>query len=122
MRAGGRRRGSAYTAGMPGARHPAEEPQVAVQTRGPISPADETYARQKITQLRKFVHGPMLFARIDLALEANPAHEHPAGVKATIDVKGHVVRAHADASTIREAVDLVEMRLRHQLERLPRGA
>lgn len=92
--------------------------EVVVQARGPVPRADQAYAHDKVAQLRRLVSGPVLFARVDLVVHQDPARERPALVKAELDVNGHLVRAHAAASTVRAAVDLLEARLRERLERL----
>jgi ribosome-associated translation inhibitor RaiA len=49
---------------------------------------------------------------------ADPAVERPAVAEATLEVSGHPLRAHAAAGQLEEAVDLLEDRLRQQLEHL----
>jgi ribosome-associated translation inhibitor RaiA len=49
---------------------------------------------------------------------ADPAVERPAVAEATLEVNGHPLRAHAAADHLEEAVDLLEDRLRPQLEHL----
>jgi ribosome-associated translation inhibitor RaiA len=91
--------------------------EVVVQARGEVSAAERSYAREKIDRLRSLVPGPVLFARVDLTAHADPARERPAFAKAELDVNGRLVRAHVAASTMFEAVDSLEARLRERLER-----
>jgi hypothetical protein len=59
----------------------------------------------------------VLFARIELTEHGDQARERPAFAKAELDVNGRVVRAHAAAGTMFEAIDLLESRLRGRVER-----
>ena len=51
-----------------------------------------------------------------VSMDDDPAVARPAFAKAEVDLDGHVTRAHADATTMREAIDLVVPRLRRRLE------
>ena len=101
---------------MTGARPIVED--VVVHAHGRVSPADHVYAHEKVKRACRFAHGPVPFARVDLEIHTNPSRELKASVRAELDVDGHMVRAHADAETIRAAIDLLEDRLRDQLDRL----
>jgi hypothetical protein len=48
---------------------------------------------------------------------ADPARERPALAKAELDIDGKIVRAHAEAETMAAAVDALQARLRHRLDR-----
>jgi ribosome-associated translation inhibitor RaiA len=91
--------------------------EVLVQARGEVSTAEHAYAHDKVEHLLNLVQGPVLFARVDLTMHADPAREHRAFAKAELDLNGRVVRAHDAATTMFEAVDLLEARLRERLER-----
>jgi ribosome-associated translation inhibitor RaiA len=91
---------------------------VAVHTEGAVSSTDLAYAREKVEHLRRLAPEPVLFARVDLTLAADPARERPALAKGELDVNGRIVRAHVAAATTHEATDLLESRLRQRLERL----
>ena len=91
-----------------------------MQARGDVSEIERAYARQKVGHLRGVVEGPVLFARVDLTAHADPARERRAFAKAEIDVNGRCARAHVAASTMLEAIDLLEARLRSRLERVAR--
>lgn len=90
---------------------------VATTTRGEISQDALDYAVGKITQLGRYARGPILFAQLKLAVEANPAQARPAVAEATFDVNGRVIRAHVAAGDVTEAADLLEARLRRNLVR-----
>jgi ribosome-associated translation inhibitor RaiA len=92
--------------------------EVLVQARGEVSKAERAYAHDKVEHLLRRVKRPVLFARVDLNLHADPAREHGAFAKAELDLNGRVVRAHVAAATMFEAVDLLEARLRERLERV----
>ena len=96
----------------------ATHPEVTVHTTGPVTKAEREYASRKIAHVLRIAPGPVLFAKADLVSETAPARERPAIVKAELDVNGRLVRAHVAAATMFAAVDLVEARLRHRLERL----
>ena len=55
---------------------------------------------------------PVLFARLLLEMEPDPALERPAVAKATVDVSGRLVRAHVARPTMDEAIDLLTDRIR----------
>jgi len=93
-------------------------PEVTVHTTGAVTSTERAYAARKVEHLLKVAPGPVLFAKVDLVAEADPARERPAIVKAEFDVNGRLVCAHVAAATMFAAVDLVEARLRQRLERL----
>lgn len=92
--------------------------EVAVHTRGAVSRTERAYAQEKVAHLRRVAPGPVLFAKVDLTAEADPARERPAVAKAELDVNGRLVCARVAAGTMFAAVDLLEARLRQRLERL----
>jgi ribosome-associated translation inhibitor RaiA len=91
--------------------------EAVVQARGDVSAGERAYAQEKIDRVRDLAAGPVLFARVDLTAHADPARERPAFAKAELDVNGRLVRAHVAATTMFEAIDLLEARLRDRLER-----
>ena len=90
---------------------------VVVHASGPTTPRDLDYARRKIASVLPLAPGAVLFAKADLVVHADPAREQPAFAKAELDLDGLFVRAHATGSTVTEAVDGLESRLRERLER-----
>jgi hypothetical protein len=54
---------------------------------------------------------------VKLIERADPAVERPVVAQANLDVNGRLVRAQVEGVTAREAVDRLEARLRHRLER-----
>jgi ribosomal subunit interface protein len=91
---------------------------VEVTIRGNVGGADRRYAEDKVTRLARFAPRPILYARATLSEASNPAVERRAVAEATLDVSGRVVRAHVAARQMREAVDLLEERLRRRLQEL----
>lgn len=91
--------------------------EVVVFARGNVSDDDRAYAQRKIERVEDLAPGPVLFARVELTAHSDPARARPAFAKAELDVDGRVVRAHAAATTVVEAVDALEARLRERLER-----
>jgi len=74
------------------------------------------YAEEKVERAVRGVPRPVLYARVTLSQETNPQIVRPAIVKASLDVSGTIVRAHVAAPTMREAIDLMEERLRRRIE------
>ena len=97
-----------------------ESPQdleVDVTTHGRLPGAAADYARDKIGGLAKFTRRPVLYARVRLSRHADPAVARPVVAQANLDVDGRPVRAQVDGATAREAIDLLEARLKRRLER-----
>ncbi len=63
----------------------------------------------------------MLFARVKLGRAPDPGMTRPAIAQAVLDVDGRPVRAQVAARQLDEAVDLLEERLRDQLEHAAAG-
>jgi ribosome-associated translation inhibitor RaiA len=91
--------------------------KIVVHAHGRVTSADHVYARDKIAHLGQSVSGLMRSARVDLIAHADPARERPALAKAELDLDGKIVRAHAEAATMVAAVDALQARLRHRLDR-----
>lgn len=89
-----------------------------VETRGEVSLAAPDYARTKLQALLERVDEPVLAARVRLTQEANHAIAKPSLAQATVQLRGRPVRAHVAAATMREAVDLLQQRLRTRIERV----
>jgi ribosome-associated translation inhibitor RaiA len=89
-----------------------------LSTRGSIGTADRHYASEKIARVGKLAPFPVLRARARLSEETNPSVERPAIVEASLDMGERVIRAHVAAAGMREAIDLLEERLRRRLDEL----
>ena len=90
---------------------------VDVTTRGDL-PGAADYARTKIGRIGRLTHRPVLHARVRLSQHRDPAVQRPVIAQANLDVDGRLVRAQVEGETAQEAIDLLEARLRHRLERV----
>ncbi|MBI3214467.1 MAG: sigma 54 modulation/S30EA ribosomal C-terminal domain-containing protein [Mycobacterium sp.] len=91
------------------------EPDINITTHGDFPGAAE-YARDKIGELARQAHRPVLRAHIKFVKHHDPAVEQPVVAQANLDVDGQLVRAQVRAATAREAVDRLQARLRRRLE------
>ncbi len=91
---------------------------VEVTSRGNVGEFAGAYARDKVAQALAVAHEPVLHAHVVLDWRHDPRMEQHALVKATVDVNGTTVHAKTTASTMNEAVDELESRLRRQLVHL----
>jgi hypothetical protein len=78
----------------------------------------EQHAREVVERIARMAPRPVLHARVVLRMLGDPALERPAIAKASLDVSGRPVRAHVAARRMDEAIDLLERRLRRNLEQL----
>jgi hypothetical protein len=96
-----------------------EQPRVQVAiVHGEVAEGERHYAERKIGALLRLAPAPVLFARVTLVHEDAPSIERPVVAKGVLDVNGRPVRAHVAAASDREAIDLLEAKLRHGLETL----
>ncbi len=93
-------------------------PPCTIQTRGRVSATTQDYAREKVLALVNHLREPILAARVRLTQMPDPAIGRPALAQATLDVDGRSIRAHVAAATMREAIDLLQDRLRVRLDRV----
>lgn len=84
--------------------------------RGDVPGVAESYAITRLQRIVEHLDEPVLFARVKLTMEPDPARERPAIVEVELDVDGELVRAHIAGREMREAIDLVQRRLRDKLE------
>jgi ribosome-associated translation inhibitor RaiA len=87
-----------------------------VTVHGQVNAKLVALARRKVVRVMRYLKDPVLYARVTLRLEPDPARERPAIAQAMLDVNGRPVRAHASGADMREAVNRLEERLRRQLE------
>ena len=95
--------------------------QIQTETRGAVPEGAASFAVQRITSLLHAASEPVLSARAELIMAADPAVERPATAKVNIDLNGRLVRAQATAETMREATQHACDRLRIRLERAARN-
>lgn len=94
--------------------------QVQIEVRGDVPRAAAELAVAKVRSLLRMAPEPVLFARVTLAMAADPAVERPATVRANLDLNGRLILAQAAAVTAHEAVERMSDRLRVRLERAAR--
>jgi ribosome-associated translation inhibitor RaiA len=94
------------------------ELRIQVAHRGAVSDELVGYAEQKVRRTAGTAPRPVLFGRIALGLHENPSVARPASAKAMLDVSGRHIRGQVAATTLREAIDLLDERLRRNLQRL----
>lgn len=83
-----------------------------------VAEESKEHALEVLERIAAVAPRPVLHARVVLRLHRDPALERPAVAKAVLDVSGRSVRAHVAARRIDEAIDLLERRLRRNLEDL----
>lgn len=89
---------------------------IEVSTSGEL-PGGAEYARAKLGELGRLTHRPVLYARARLTKHRDPAVERPVVAQANLDVDGRLVRAQVAGADVYEAVDRLQARLKHLLER-----
>lgn len=89
---------------------------VEVSTNGDL-PGGAEYARAKIGALGRLTHRPVLHARVRLTQQRNPAVVRLVIAQANLDVDGRLIRAQVGGSDARQAIDRLQDRLKHLLER-----
>jgi ribosome-associated translation inhibitor RaiA len=91
-------------------------PMIVVASTGDIGEDDKRYASERILSLAEIIEEPILFVRVKLGRDTDPARARKATAQVTLDVNGDPVRAHVAAHTMHEAIDLVQRRLRDRIE------
>lgn len=91
-------------------------PPLSLYTSGSVGEEAKVQAQQVVVRVVAALEEHVLFARVKLVWEPDPARPRPARAEAMLDLNGEPLRAHATARTMAEAVDALEYRLRVQLE------
>lgn len=108
----------------PGARVAAEQAEAAtfrdetsliVSSSGVVGPTEWNYAIDKIGKVLDTLGEPVFHASVRLDRSADPSRERGARARVTVDLRGEPLRARVAATTMTEAIDLLEQRLRDQL-------
>ena len=76
------------------------------------------YARRKVAGALAHTGRPVLHSRVRVTRYGDPARERPVVAQVNVDLNGRPVRVQVEATTPREAVDLLVDRLAHRLERV----
>jgi len=91
---------------------------IQVQCHGSAPRRLALYAQEKVTAALGHTGRPVLRAQVWLDRSSDPAVPRPALAKVEIVLNGDVVRAHAAAPTVTEAIDLMQDRLLSRLARV----
>lgn len=89
---------------------------VHVVPKGTVSDDNQAYAQKRIEQVIANIGTEALYARMKLSQAKNPADDNPSRAECTLDLDGLLIRAHAAAPSMTEAIDLVVARLHSKLE------
>lgn len=100
---------------MPSRRPTLAPARVEVVTRGPVQDGDVDYARTKVEHVTRYANQPVSSARAVLTEASDPAVERHARAEASLDLRGRQIRAHALASDMTGAIDLLEQKLKENL-------
>lgn len=88
---------------------------VEVTVRGEVAEQAVPYARTKVAHVVEKAHEPVLAAHVVLTAAPDPAVQRWARAEASLDLNGTPLRAHATASDMLGAVDLLEGKLQKNL-------
>lgn len=91
--------------------------QVETVTRGAVPEDAMDLAVLKVRAELRAAREPVLFAKIKLAVAADPSAGQPAVAQASVDLNGRRVRAQAAADTMRAAIELMCQKLKVRLGR-----
>lgn len=94
---------------------PGAEPAVAVQLRGELPANVREELERRLRAALRFTPRPLVRARATIERLADPASTRPVVVRASLDLGAHTVRAHAEADSADDALDLLEARLRRNV-------
>lgn len=89
-----------------------------ISTRGPVSSGAREDLALALARVARVAPRPVIHINGSLTRHMDPALPHPSVVKASIAMRGRTVRAHAEAASERDAIDLLEPRLRRKLHEL----
>ncbi len=95
--------------------------QVQTEARGAVPPSSMDLAVDKIRAALRHASEPVLFARVKLTMSADPAVERPAVAQVNLDLNGRLIRAQANAESMREAIDRMSGQLKIRLDRAARN-
>ena len=95
--------------------------QVALMAKGDVGEDDKVHAEHLILQVIERLKEPVLFARVKLVREPDPARLRPVLAQVALDVDGDVVHAQAAAASVPEATDMLVRRLHDRLEHRARN-
>jgi ribosome-associated translation inhibitor RaiA len=111
-------RGASEATAADGPVRAAPEIPFALTTDASVTEQVRARAASIVARASRFAPRPILYARMTVRTEQDPAVARPAVATAALDVSGRIVIAHAAADTPLDALDLLERRLRRNLDRL----
>lgn len=91
---------------------------LSIEFRGHIPDRVKDYAVEKLSKLERYAPRPILYTKLEILHEGNPAIGTPFSAKASMDVNGGVLHATVSAKTPEAAIDILHDRLRRQIERV----
>jgi hypothetical protein len=94
-----------------------QHPTVQIELAKDIPATAEDYAHDKVLQLMKFTHRPVLSIKVRLMSAGHGSHQDVVA-HANMDVNGTPLISHSIGHTATEAVDLLQAKLRGQLGRM----
>ena len=86
-----------------------------ISTEGAVTDEDRARVVEVIRSVIDTAGDPVLHVSIRLHHAADPAQERPAKSRATLDLDGEPLRAHASGTTMAEAIDRLDQRLRDRI-------
>ena len=101
--------------------HGADEPVPAaidISTEGDVTDEDRARVVKAVRSVIDTAGDRVLHVSIRLRHASDPAQERPAKSRVTIDLDGEPVRAHASGTTMSEAIDRLDQRLRDRIRHL----
>jgi ribosome-associated translation inhibitor RaiA len=87
-----------------------------IVTHGDVSADDVEYALKRLGTVLRRITEPIPFTRVKLTKADDPARTRPSMAQVLVDVDGDLVRAQIAAETMPLAIDLLQRRLRDQLD------
>lgn len=96
-------------------------PDPVVELRGGIAPDLVAYVRRKVEVVLGHTRRAALHVHVRVVRHADPARDRPVSARALIDLAGRPLHVHVEATTPREAVDLLLDRLDRRIAGTARG-
>lgn len=94
------------------------ETPIVMSASGDVTDEEWDTAIDKVGKVLDVCGAPVPYVSVRLERAADPARERGAMARATIDLDGEPVRAHVSATTMLDAIDRLEERLRDRLRHL----
>ena len=90
--------------------------QLITVARGDVDGRAFQYATARLAPVFADIAEPILLATLKLAQAGDPARSRPSTAQVLIDINGDLIRAHVTGHDMREAIDLMQERLRDKLQ------